>query len=163
MSYISCGIKPPYGRYNIYHSICLIPRTGVHSVNMIKALLHLFKEWHSEKNCFKLLPRWNSWKEVSKILPEVSPVGMFFPRRPQYQNPEQLVSAKRLHNCTILNILFFTWKFYCQNNVSLLHIIPQWHFSFLISSTEKVCLRVNSFEVFLKVCNLNIFLLFVTF
>lgn len=88
MSHISWGIQPPCGRYNIYHTICLILQTRVHSVNIIMAPFHLFKEWHSDRNCFKLLPRWNSWKEVSKVLTEGSPAGMFFPRRPQYQNPE---------------------------------------------------------------------------
>lgn len=39
----------------------------------------------------------------------------------------------------------------------------QWHFNFPISATEKVCLIVNGFEGFLKVCKLNIFLWFVTF
>lgn len=148
MSYISCGIQPPYGRHDIYHTMCLILWTTVHSVNMIMAHFHWSKEWHSDRNCFKLLPRWNSWKEVNKVLLEVSPGGMFLPRRPQYQNLEWLLSAKILHMISQRWIIYFLAKGFIVKLMFPGTYISSVAFLFSYLCHWKSLLIVNEFEGF---------------
>lgn len=127
MSDISWGIQPPYGRYNIYHTMCLIPQTRVHSVNMIVAPFHWFKEWHSGRNCFKLLPTRNSWKSV-KYYQKFPQGECFFEGDINTEIKNYLSLLKYFiwfHNGEI-----FTWRFYCQINVSLLHLLSSVAFLF---------------------------------